>query len=73
MRLDANEDGKLTADELPEPLLRIMEQLDVNEDGAVDGDELRAMSERMRARRLEGERSGRPSRARPRRPESDDA
>ncbi len=39
-RLDANEDGKLTGDEIPTWMQRRMEQLDKNKDGALTADEL---------------------------------
>ncbi len=39
-RLDANEDGKLSGDEIPTWMQRRMEQLDKNKDGALTADEL---------------------------------
>ena len=40
---DANKDGKITKDELPQQMQRIMDRLDTNKDGAIDKKELDAM------------------------------
>jgi len=44
---DKNNDGKITQDELPERMQRMMERLDANDDGAIDGAELEAIGQRM--------------------------
>ncbi len=44
---DANGDGKLQRDEMPEMMARMFDRLDANGDGAVDEDEIRAMSQRF--------------------------
>ena len=44
---DANGDGKLTKDELPEQMLRMFDRLDVNGDEVIDEEELQAASERF--------------------------
>ena len=46
--MDANGDGKLQKDEMPEFMQTRFEQLDTNGDGAVDGDEIRAMRKSRR-------------------------
>lgn len=40
MENDANKDGKLTPDEVPEPLARMLTGADLNADGAIDREEL---------------------------------
>ena len=42
-RMDANGDGKLQKDELPERMQQMFDRLDTNGDGALDGEEIRAM------------------------------
>ncbi len=53
-RMDANGDGKLQKDELPERMQQMFDQLDTNGDGALDGEEIQAM------RRGGGRGQGRP-------------
>jgi len=48
MENDKNKDGKLTRDELPEPMQRMFERGDANGDGAMDKAEIEAMAQRMR-------------------------
>jgi hypothetical protein len=68
MGFDADDDGKLSPEELPERMLRIMERADANEDGLIDRTELEKLRDQMRDRF--GDRPGRPERgARPPRPE----
>jgi Ca2+-binding EF-hand superfamily protein len=50
MANDKNGDGKLTADELPEPMRRMLQVADQNGDGAIDHAELTAHMENMRNR-----------------------
>lgn len=47
MENDKNNDGKLTKDELPEPMQRILERADANGDGALDKAEIDAMAARF--------------------------
>ena len=42
-RMDANGDGKLQKDELPERMQQMFDRLDTNGDGALDGEEIQAM------------------------------
>ena len=42
MSHDANKDGKLSADELPEKMAKIMARADNNNDSSLDSDELKA-------------------------------
>ncbi len=42
-RMDANGDGKLQKDELPERMQSMFDRLDTNGDGALDGEEIQAM------------------------------
>ncbi len=42
-RLDANGDGKLQKNELPERMQPMFDRLDANGDGAIDGEEIQAM------------------------------
>jgi len=63
--MDKNGDGKLTKDEVPERMQRLIERADSNGDGAVDKQELLKAFSRFRARR--------PGQGRPqRRPEKKD-
>ncbi|MEW6305601.1 MAG: hypothetical protein AB1705_19150, partial [Verrucomicrobiota bacterium] len=48
MNNDKNNDGKVTRDELPEPMQRIFEQADQNQDGAIDKTEAEQMAARLR-------------------------
>jgi len=48
MSLDKDGDGKITKDELPERMQRILERADINQDGAIDKDEAEQMAERFR-------------------------
>ncbi len=50
MGCDSNKDGKVSKDEMPEPMQRLLERVDTNEDGAIDRKEAEAMVERFRAR-----------------------
>jgi Ca2+-binding EF-hand superfamily protein len=43
---DANHDGRVTKDELPERMVSILEQGDTNHDGALDREELSRLAER---------------------------
>ena len=45
MSNDKNKDGKVTKDELPEFMQRMMKRADTNKDGAIDKDEAKKMSE----------------------------
>lgn len=72
-QFDKNGDGKLTKEELPERMQRILERADSNSDGALDKDELKAMAERFKNR--EGgrpPRGERPEGGRPKRPSNDE-
>lgn len=71
MQLDANGDGKVTKDEVPEGMQRMFERLDANGDGAIDKAEAEQAAQAFGARRggRSGPRDGRPRR----RPEADDA
>lgn len=51
---DKNKDGKLTKDELPEQMQRIIERADTNGDGAIDRKEAEAFAERLRGRPVGG-------------------
>ncbi len=62
-RLDANNDGKIVKDEVPERMSRMFERLDANEDGVIDAAEIEQAGERMRSARGERSESGeRPAR-----------
>jgi hypothetical protein len=50
MQSDANGDGKLSEDELPEPMRGRFNRMDANGDGFIDKDEIQAVWERLRAR-----------------------
>ncbi len=71
MGFDANEDGKVDADELPDQMKRILDRVDANEDGVIDEEEIKAMVERIS--RGGGGRGGpggpRPGGERPQRPQ----
>ena len=47
---DADRDGRITRDELPDRMERMVDRLDTNGDGVIDTPELEAMTERMRQR-----------------------
>jgi polyisoprenoid-binding protein YceI len=68
-RLDADGDGQLTGDEMPERMAERMERLDTDGDGVVSLEEFQARMRRFRegAGQRGGERGERPNR--PRRPE----
>ncbi len=72
MSNDKNGDGKVTKDELPEFMQRILDRADTNHDGAIDKAEAQRMAERFRGgSRSGGARRGqgtRPEGTRPRRP-----
>lgn len=55
-RFDANQDGKLTADELPERAKERLQQADKNKDGVVTFDELKARFQERRGAGPKGER-----------------
>jgi len=70
---DTNEDGKLTANEVPEPFRRMIDRADKNDDKAVDREEALQFAKEMQKRfaaggRGEG-REGRPGEGRGPRPE----
>ncbi len=50
-QMDVDGDGRLSRDEVPEPMERRFDRMDANGDGYIDQDELEAMAERMRRRR----------------------
>jgi hypothetical protein len=52
--LDANHDGKIAKDEVPEQMLQMFERADTNKDGVIDEDELKALPERMASMRGQG-------------------
>jgi photosystem II stability/assembly factor-like uncharacterized protein len=52
--MDANKDGKITKDEVPEQMLRLFDRADANTDGAIDEAELKAMAERAGRGRSQG-------------------
>ncbi|NQT15355.1 MAG: hypothetical protein HQ582_21545, partial [Planctomycetes bacterium] len=47
MGFDQNKDGRVTKDELPEPMQRMLQRADANQDGAIDKEEADKMAERM--------------------------
>ena len=53
-RMDANGDGKLQKDEMPERMRPRFDQMDTNGDGALDGEEIQAMRRRGGRQRGEG-------------------
>jgi hypothetical protein len=70
MSNDKNGDGKVTRDELPEYMLRILDRADTNNDGAIDKAEAKKMTERFGGSRSGGTRRGQGTRSgggRPRR------
>ena len=75
MQFDANKDGKVAKNELPEPMQRIFERADSDNDGGIDQQEAEKLAEQFSQRR--GRRPGpgadvrgRPAREqRPQRPE----
>ena len=60
MSFDADGDGGVTRDELPEWMQRRFDPMDENRDGTIDADEAQAAAERM-ARFRESGRPGRGS------------
>ena len=48
MSMDKNKDGKVTKDEMPEPMQRMLNVADTNKDGAIDKEEAQAMGQRGR-------------------------
>ena len=73
MSNDKNGDGKVTKDELPGFLQRILDRADTNNDGAIDKAEAKRMAERFGGGRGRPSGSGRgqgarPEGARPKRP-----
>lgn len=54
---DANDDGILTLEEIPEQFKTMFPRVDLNSDGNLDGEELKAMAESFRKRRA-GSREG---------------
>ena len=79
MARDANDDGKLSGDEIPERMRRGMDRIDTNGDGALDEAEIKALAERFGQGQGRGQGRGRgrgegggdrPDR--PRRPAGDD-
>jgi Ca2+-binding EF-hand superfamily protein len=72
---DANKDGKLSKEEMPEQMAGRLEQIDTNDDGSVSREEMEAAASRMRERGRAGrggpEDGGRPGGDRPRRPEAE--
>ena len=72
MANDKNGDGKVSKDELPEPMQRMIERVDTNNDGSVDRQEAEAAAQKFRDR---GGRSGQGGQGgdrpdRPRRPDA---
>lgn len=59
-RMDKNEDGKLSGDEIPERMAGRLKQIDKNEDGAIDKSELEAMAKQFSSRRGSGANGDRP-------------
>ena len=51
MEFDKNKDGKLSKDEVPERMARMIDQHDENEDGALDKSELKKVAAEMAQRR----------------------
>ncbi len=69
---DANKDGKLSGDEIPEQMAGRIERIDTDKDGSVSREEVRTMMSRMQGEgRGAPEGSGRPGGDRPRRPEAE--
>ena len=73
MANDQNGDGKVTRDELPERMQRIIDRLDTDKDGAITKKEAEAVSSRMsggrQGGRPGGEQGGSSRPERPSRPE----
>jgi len=74
---DANDDGKLSGDEIPEQLKARVERIDTDGDGAISKAEMQAMAERFggagqRGRGRGGDQGGRPGGDRPQRPQAED-
>lgn len=46
MKFDKNNDGKVTAEELPERMSRMLEDGDTNKDGALERSEIEALARR---------------------------
>ncbi len=70
MSNDKNKDGKVTREELPERMQRILDRADTNEDGAIDKSEAKAMSEASGRGGRRGAAGG--ATERPKRPPRDD-
>ena len=68
-RFDANSDGKLSKDEIPERMRGRLEPLDTDKDGAISQEEFRSGSGRMFGGRGRGGRRGNPREGRPDRPQ----
>ena len=68
-RSDANKDGKLSGDEIPERMRGMMDQLDKDKDGAVSQEEFSSGIGRMFGGRGRGGRGGNPREGRPERPQ----
>ncbi len=68
-RFDANKDGKLSKDEIPERMKGRMEPMDTDKDGFVSQEEFRNGSGRMFGGRGRGGRGGNPREGRPERPQ----
>ncbi|MCU0717841.1 MAG: hypothetical protein MUD03_17110 [Pirellula sp.] len=74
---DTNKDGKLSGDEIPEPMRGRLDRIDQNGDGAISRDEVERAAEMMRDRAggpgagRRPERDGDEGPVRPRRPEGD--
>ena len=66
MSRDENGDGKISKDELPAQMQRILDRADTNKDGAIDEQEAKKMAERFSAGGRGGSRSGGGSRTRSR-------
>ena len=71
MSRDADGDGKVTKEEMPERMRGMLERIDTNGDGAVDKEEAEKMAERFRGgdRPAGGDRGAREGGDRPRRPQ----
>jgi Ca2+-binding EF-hand superfamily protein len=71
MARDANDDGKVTKDELPQQMQRLFERLDANGDGAIDKAEAEGAAEQFGRGAGPGRRPG--DAGRRRRPDAEDA